>query len=323
MTRKALIFGNGLGMALDHEHFNLTNAINYIWGHEDILSDDDRRYIETCLPGVDGRPPEGEHEWGVLHLAVTACGFLRRLSGNDVEWLSEQGRLFPDTISMFVHKVATKLHNYEGEGLPEGFIQPLCAFLKDTKSHVATLNYDRLLYGAMIDNGVLDGFNYLVDGMWDAGFHRDNLERLYERDFGYYLHLHGSPLFVNRNGSPTKKQRHQLSINSDFIGRHIVLTHVDYKMSVISSSPVLLAYWEYLDYALGEAEEIVVFGCSGDDEHLNHKLKAYGSAPAKSIRVIEWTGAGDHAARRRFWRRKLGDKVQLTQLDNILEFADW
>jgi len=323
MTRKALIFGNGLGMALDQKHFSLTNAIQYIWDHQDILSDDERRYIEQCLPGVSGRAPEGEGELGVLHLAVTSCGFLRSLSGKDVEWLSKEGKEFPDTIAKFVHKVATKLHNYESGDLPEGFINPLCAFLKDSKSHIATLNYDKLLYGAMVDNEVLNGFSYLVDGMWDSGFDRDNLERLYDNNFGYYLHLHGSPLFVNHNGIPKKMQRHELTLDSEFIGRHLVLTHVKHKLSVISSSPVLSAYWDYLDFVLGESEEIIVFGCSGDDKHLNQKLKLYTKDPSRKVRVVEWDGSGNHADRTRFWKKRLGDNVELVQMGNILEFTDW
>ena len=322
MTRKALVFGNGLGMALDPGHFSLSNAIQHVWGHPDILSDDERLYIEQCLPGVTGRAPEGEHELDILHVAVTACGFLRGLSGDDVEWLSDDGQEFPNTIARFVHKVATKLHNYEAGELPEDFIAPLCVFLMDSKSHVATVNYDKLLYGEMVDRGVLHRFEYLVDGMWDGGFERGNLERLHGNDFGYYLHLHGSPLFVN-SVNPVKKQRHELTIGSGFVGRHIVLTHVKHKLSVISSSVVLSAYWDYLDFSLSESEEIIVFGYSGDDVHLNQKLKLYTNDPSRSTRIVEWSGSGDAAVRTRFWKRKLGDHIDLIQMDNILEFSDW
>ncbi len=31
MSRKLLIFGNGLGMAIDHNHYSLTNALNTVW----------------------------------------------------------------------------------------------------------------------------------------------------------------------------------------------------------------------------------------------------------------------------------------------------
>lgn len=324
MARKALIFGNGLGMALDANHFSLTNAINYIWEHESILDDSERRYIEQCLPGVEGRPPEGEHELDILHVAVTACGFLRHLSGNDVEWLSDKGKEFPTTIAKFVHKVATHLHNYEAGELPASFTSSLCEFIKESNSHVATLNYDRLLYGAMIDNGLLDGYGgNLIDGMIGSGFEYDNLERKYGRDFGYYLHLHGSPLFVNHNGIPKKKRRQELSLDSDFTGRHIVLTHVKHKPSVISSSSVLTAYWDYLDFALGESEEVVVIGCSGEDEHLNQKLKRYCKMPTRKTRVVEWSGARSKVESLKLWRDKLGSCIELVQMDNILDFDDW
>lgn len=324
MTRKTLVFGNGLGMALDHEHFRLSDAINYIWEDAKILSDTERQYIQQCLPGADDRPPEGEDELDILQLAVAASGFLKYLSGDDVDWLSSDGRQFPDTIAKFVHKVATKLHQYDGEQLPETFVNPLCEFLRESNSHVATLNYDRLLYGAMIDSEVLDGYNkHLVDGMRGAGFDRGNLERLYGNNFGYYLHLHGSPLFINSHGIPKKKQRNELSLDSEFIGRHLVLTHMKHKLSVISSSPVLSAYWDYLGHALSESEEIIVFGCSGEDEHLNQKLKPYSSAPTRVTKVVEWTGAGDENERAQFWRNRLGEDTKLVQMENILEFSDW
>jgi len=323
MARKIIIFGNGLGMALDHEHFNLTNAIQSIWDNDNILSDDERQYILQCLPGADNRPPEGEHELDILHVAVTACGFLRDLSGDNVDWLSDEGRDFPITIAKFVHKVATVLHNYDGE-LPEKFTTPLCDFLRDTNSHVATLNYDKLLYGEMIDRNVLQGYGgALVDGMLNAGFSRDNLERKNGNNFGYYLHLHGSPLFYNDGNATKKKQRNELILASQFIGPHIVLTHIKHKLSVISSSEVLSTYWDYLDFALSESEEIIVFGCSGEDKHLNQKLKLYSRNPEKTTLVVEWRGAGEDADRDRYWKSKLGDRVELLQLDNILDFTDW
>lgn len=322
MARKVLVFGNGLGMALDPAHFALANAIQYVWDEQHLLSDEEKQYIQQCLPSADNRPPEGEHELDILHLAVSACGFLKSLSGVEVEWLSEEGRSFPVTIEKFVHKVATKLHNYDERDLPEDFVNSLCGFLKETKSHVATLNYDRLLYEAMINSSVLDGFNYLVDGMWDAGFKKENLERLHSNDFGYYLHLHGSPLFYNTPGFIRKKRRQDLDINGDLIGRHLVLTHVKHKTSAINSSPVLSAYWDYLDEALMESGEIIIFGCGGEDEHLNQKLKLY-SIHGRFVRIVEWSGTGEFEERKRFWKEQLGENITLVQLDNILDFTDW
>ena len=71
MSRKLLIFGNGLGMALDHNHFSLDAALLEIWNRPNFLTDVQRQLIERCLrrPGA----PEGEHELDTLHQAITHC----------------------------------------------------------------------------------------------------------------------------------------------------------------------------------------------------------------------------------------------------------
>ncbi|WP_458527265.1 SIR2 family protein [Onishia taeanensis] len=325
MPRKTIFFGNGLSMAVDRRHYQLSNAIDHVWYQEELLSDDERQFILQCLPSANDRPPEGEHELDILHLAVTACGFLDRLSGDNVEWLSQQGRQFPRTIERFVHKTATYLHNHDAE-LPPEFIEPFCEFLRETKSHVATLNYDKLLYNALIENDLFDGFRYLVDGMWDRGFHPNNLERKYGNNFGYYLHLHGSPLFYGK-GVPRKMPRDQLDLHGDCTGEHIVLTHVRHKPSVIAASKVLSAYWEYLDVALSESEEIIVFGYGGMDSHLNRQLKTASSKT--NLKIVEWSGSSDEEygegeqQRRKYWKRKIGQDFELVQMDNILSFHDW
>ncbi|RMO08903.1 hypothetical protein ALQ48_200062 [Pseudomonas coronafaciens pv. zizaniae] len=40
MARKTQIFGNGLGMALDHRHFSLERALEDVWNHPQHLSAD-------------------------------------------------------------------------------------------------------------------------------------------------------------------------------------------------------------------------------------------------------------------------------------------
>jgi hypothetical protein len=77
----------------------------------------------------------------------------------------------------------------------------LINFVSSTKSHVATLNYDKLLYEEFINAGICSGFSgQLVDGFTSSGFDSSNLVRLYGRNFGYYMHLHGSPLFKDIGG---------------------------------------------------------------------------------------------------------------------------
>jgi hypothetical protein len=64
-----------------------------------------------------------------------------------------------------------------GGGLPPEFLGSLVDFVRRTRSHVATLNYDKLLYGAFLDAGLMaDYFNTtLVDGMMEDGFSSETM----------------------------------------------------------------------------------------------------------------------------------------------------
>lgn len=320
MARKLIIFGNGLGMSLDPQHFSLQAALENIWNKDGVLTDEQKKLITRCL-GKDGAP-EGEHELDLLHQAISYCKSLNKIGDGDIHWLTEDGQSFPEITATYIHKVATLLHNYDGE-LPHEFYEPLIEFVKRTKSHVATLNYDKLLYNSFIDNNVFNGYSgYLVDGMIDQGFSSDTLVRMYGNDFGYYLHLHGSPLFVERDNCIRKLSRQQLTINRNESSQHIVLTHVKHKPSVISASEALTTYWDYLRSALEEAEEVILFGYSGLDEHLNVLLKPY----LKHInsRIIEWDGAGTQDEREAFWLSELGSNlITVLRLKNITDFVDW
>lgn len=148
MTRKLLIVGNGLGMALDDEHFSLAAASEEIWNRPGFLSDAQKQLIERCLQRSGA--PERERELDTLHQAVTYCKALSQIGEGDVHWLTDDGIGFPGITATYIHKVATRLHNYEGR-LPDSFQQNLIQFVKDTRSHVATLNYDKLLYNSFID----------------------------------------------------------------------------------------------------------------------------------------------------------------------------
>ncbi|EGR3456668.1 hypothetical protein DMK83_25315 [Vibrio parahaemolyticus] len=322
MARKLIIFGNGLGMALDHQHFSLQSALEDIWNREDFLTLKQQELIERSLGR--GGAPKGEHELDQLHQAVTYCKALNRIGDGDVHWLTEDGQSFPEITAKYIHKVATKLHNYNGS-LPNAFEAALVDFIKTTRSHVATLNYDKLLYNSFIDNGIFSGYQgYLVDGMIDRGFSADALERKYDNRFGYYLHLHGSPLFVNRNQEVVKLSRHQLSVDRNEASEHIVLTHVKHKPSVIAASDVLSIYWDYLQFAISESSEIILFGYSGLDNHLNLLIRPY--LGTKIIRVVEWSGAGSQYERERFWRWALRGgtgHVEVNRMDNITNFTQW
>lgn len=191
------------------------------------------------------------------------------------------------------------------------------------RSHVAMLNYDNLIYQPLIERQVLHGYDgALCDGLLDAGFSRENLERKYGHDFGYYIHLHGSPLFVEREGVTIKLAQGELAKEKDTVNSHIFLTHAKHKPAVIGASDLLIVYWRLLLEAFQESEEIVLVGYSGMDAHLNEILKT--SAPRMPARIIEWDGAGAAGPRLTFWRNTLArHEVELIQQSSVLDFVDW
>ncbi|EKN4068024.1 hypothetical protein [Yersinia enterocolitica] len=320
--RKLIIFGNGLGMAIDPVHFSLTNALNSVWQDDLFLNDIQRRQISYCIPADEPRCPQSENELDRLHIVKTCCNILNNIEvGAEIHWLSNNGREFPELCQRFIYRVATKLHCYNGD-LPRSFIDSLSIFVRRTRTHIATLNYDKVLYGSFIDNGILNGYSgTLVDGMLNSGFEASNLEREYQNDFGYYLHLHGSPLFIDDEDTCYKLQRHEIERNYNVSGKHIVLTHIKHKPAVISDSKVLRAYWQYLTFSLNEITEVIIFGYSGLDVHLNDKLRMY--KDRVRFKVVEWDGAGSQEVREQFWNRLMGNAVELIRLPNITSFTEW
>lgn len=321
MARKTLIFGNGLGMALNPDFFSLDSAIGRVWDGEGALGDEAKSLIRDCLvDDEDTDRPHGEEDLDSLQLVVSACDFLAKVGRQDIHWLSDQGRKFPNAVRKFLYRTSLQFHQHE-HGLPLEFTRPLAGFVHETSSHIATLNYDSLLYQPMIEACVLKGYaGALVDGLIDAGFTEENLERKWGRTFGYYMHLHGSPLFVDRDGTIVKLRQGELDEDDEVVGSHIVFTHVKHKEAVISASPLLTAYWDHLEKALMESVEVVLFGYSGSDKHLNALLRA---RTPPQVKVVEWDGAGNQHERSAHWLNILGHEVQLRRMENILEFVDW
>lgn len=323
MPRKTLVFGNGLGMALDHEAFSLPRALEQVWEDPDLLSDEQRDLIRACLPDDTelGRP-SSEDDLDLLQRVLASCDFLNDFEiDGGAHWLSEHGRAFPPAIRRFIHQVACRFHR-TGCELPDHFAEPLINFVHQTKSHVATLNYDPLLYEAFIREGVLTGYNGdLIDGLTGNGFAEQNLHRHNEDRLGWYLHLHGSPLFYDGRDGRVKKLRRPWLNNRVIESTHLVLTHVKHKTSIISASEILSSYWKFLRRALAESEELIFFGYSGYDSHLNLFISRF--APDRPVRIVEWSQSQPDNDRQGYWTGRLKRQVALTSLDNILTFQDW
>ena len=323
MARKLLIFGNGLGMAVDANHYSLTNALNTVWSNDALWSDTVHRdLIQNCIPS--GQCPVSEEELDKLYLVSTSCDYLNAYPNtvNGDHWLSDYGQEFTNATQEYIHTVASYLFNSTNT-LPVAFKTALIDFVRTTKSHVATLNYDKLLYEEFINAGICSGFSgQLVDGFTSVGFDSSNLVRLFNRNFGYYMHLHGCPLFRDIEGITYKLSTSQISSGNIFGSKHIVLTHIPHKPSVITASEVLSTYWGYLIFSLSEVDEIILFGYSGCDTHLNKILKVHAST--KNKKIIEWDGDGQTPQQRQqFWDNELGDNVNLQRMPDITQFTSW
>lgn len=330
--RSLYIFGNGLGMAISPESFNLTNALIDAWnnGMLDLVQKD---LISACLP-EDVQKPTSEEQLAKLQDTVNACETLLSIrdTGNG-HWLSEKGRDFPDAVYKLTYAVGRKMHlakhltgEIKGEPcrVPEEFIAPLIQKIRDTGSHVATLNYDSLLLKAFQNAGLLAGDRpVLLDGFVDNAFNRTNLFRK-KGIGGWYLHLHGSPLFTGKVGDKPRKIVESTIIRKDipkFSGRHIVLTHFTHKPRIISASEILSIYWEFLQMALDESERLVIFGYSGNDIHLNRLISQ--ARAKKTVIVVDWLGSGSTDIRQAFWDDQLGGEVKLHLLEDVLTFINW
>lgn len=316
-NRSTIIFGNGLGMALDPEYFQLKSALLEVWNDTELLSHDQKKLIQSALPNTsDSVYPEGEEQLNGLQIAIFALEFLKEYETDDVPWLNQTSRDIVSAFKKFTHQVSQYFHR-SGKCLPDSFLTPLATYIKESKSHVATLNYDNLLYDPLCSKKVMSGYSgALIDGFLGT-FDPSNLDRFNTSSLGWFLHLHGSPLFVG-NRKHSGLGRIFSMANEEC---HIVLTHVVHKPLVIQTSHILNEYWTRLDKALAESDTITLFGYSGKDTHLN---EAIAKNTDKKILVIEWIGAGSQEPRLDFWSKALSTcNFRLIQMSNILDFTDW
>ncbi len=319
MARYTLIFGNGLGRSLDNDYFKLSSGLEYAWNESEHFTDDQKTLVISAIRGIDNDEyPSSEEQLDILQVAIVAAGFLKAFESEEVEWLNNASRELPQAFRRFIHEVASYFHK-SGEHLNSEFIEPLSSFIRKTASHVAVLNYDNLLYDALVKTRVLNGYHdTLIDGFHKSGFASDNLNRLYPDKQSWYMHLHGSPLYIGNN----KLMRDQRTFLSPTEKSHIVLTHVEHKPLIIESSSILSEYWKRLGIALKESERVILFGYSGCDTHLNEVIST--RLVSKNVVIIEREGEHSEEERLAYWGDKLPEMdIKLIQVANILNFQDW
>ena len=191
-----IIFGNGLGLAINSDFFQLESAIENLWNSA-ILSDIEKQSITHCLKNKSSRYPRGEEEMDLFYLVEICCNFLHQRSDEEKIWLTSIGQNFSIIAKKFIYNVARSFI-VNSPSLPQFFLNNLYNYIRSENTHIATLNYDSLLYGPFCRDKICYGYDgHLVDGVLNSGFDIENLQRKYDKIFNYYLHLHGSPLFIN------------------------------------------------------------------------------------------------------------------------------
>lgn len=96
MTTSTLLFGNGIGLALDSNHFNLTNGINTVWNES--YSDREKNIIALSQTN----PPLTEKNLEDHHLILTATRTLSKFKNENIDWLHSDGTAFEELYGKFI-----------------------------------------------------------------------------------------------------------------------------------------------------------------------------------------------------------------------------
>jgi hypothetical protein len=258
MTESLFIFGNGLGRSIDPDYFDLKTGLKRAWDNAKLTNADKQLILQSINKSPDNLKvlPETEDELYNLQTIVEACAYISTFQQSIGEdWLTEHGKAFPTAINKFVHETAlTYLQRERNGNFPsdrhkptEKFSKNLKEYIRKNGAHILTVNYDDLLYDLFTEDPLMtkyqlrDGF--FTDGFdWEKSVSRHNTTT---DNNGWFMHLHGSPLFSSQKGTIRKFKRSNIPASSGEINPHIILTHKSFKKkpnSKISNFKVVLGY---------------------------------------------------------------------------------
>lgn len=286
MAKKLIIIGNGLGMAIDREHFNLTNAMKRVWDGY-ILTPEEKTMLGTIEGVCSQNGPQSEEELINVQLARDIIPKIYKIVGETSadKWLSNGALNFPNTRNKYIFHVAKKLFDYDScinsDENWQKFRDQLIRFIKLNKPNIATLNYDGLVYEAILK--IPKSSDYMVDGFINGSFKSGNYTY---GDRGSYMHLHGTPTFTTENDSPKKLKRNEIPASDPTADRHLVLANASQKREIIKESDLLRQIWQRFETCVETASEIIFLGYGGEDDHLNQLIRE--KAQTKNKWVIEW-----------------------------------
>ena len=323
MSDCTFLIGNGINRAVCNESFKLEKGMEKAWGK--VTDDDLRTIIHDTLENEI--PPKTEEQLEEIQAQIFTIISIQK----DLESLHKtiQKKLelpiekFKKNYFSYLFDMASYFYNlsFSSELKKEKFQKfstKFSEFIKNhNHAHVATLNYDCMLYGEFLDNDILrDDYNqtYLVDGFWKNGFQEEHLELKYGHNFGWYLHLHGSPLYYTDGNIIKKSQRNDELKDNIEKRNHIILCSPKQKPELIKHSYLLREYFTFFKRAIQQSEHIIIIGYGGKDEHINKVIKEYAN-PQTNITIVERTqGESDE-----YWKN-IFPKSQIERHASILDF---
>lgn len=159
-------------------------------------------------------------------------------------------------------------------------IKSFCDFLLSKKPHVATLNYDQIIYKTLFqdDSGTrksyTDGFTLKENNslIFDPNFLRKKLSAQKK----LYLHLHGSCMLHKSQDSIQKKRFSDFNEGYKDISPLVVLTSGVKKYSAVHDnhdfSFILHAYNKMLEWILKQCDKLIILGYGASDLYLNESI---------------------------------------------------
>jgi len=323
-----ILIGNGLGMALDSNHFTIDRGLRSAWEQ---LSSEHQTRIKNLI--TDKSDLNTEEQLDKHYEVIQACLMLSRIEQHsNLAWLHDDAKSFPDNFRTFVVNAALHFFEYEIKDYSKfnPFLEKLKNYILNHATHLITLNYDKLIYDRFSVNQEIMFFDKgrLMDGFLvnSGGF---TPSCLWDSSIGYYIHLHGSPLFYTdlQNGiiNKSKFEEYNADIsNLNYLQEHLILCATKLKPQQISNSPLLRLYWDFFQSTLRQSEKIILFGYSGNDIHVNDEIA---NARNKEIIIIEYSNQNmERAERQKDWARKLNrpdnyfNSNNLIWLDSILDY---
>ena len=353
-----VLVGNGLGMALDPAYFNLEAGMKAAW--EQMIKENDpdtnafRRAIGIFLKK---NSPENESDLQKFHEIlmnlIEIDSLAKKIPPKIMKVVHPEAHNYKTSYRDYVVGIASHFFNYPlddyksknisplSSNLEEGrqnsetqfekFIKVFTRFIRGRfnlggKVHVATLNYDALLYKEFINERIISGGGLLFDGMLPNGF--DSLFLNLDKT-GRYLHLHGSPLFYNDANNVIKKDTKKVGRGAfdnfkidDKFRPHIFLCHSAQKEMYINRSNLLSTYFQFFERSLRSSDCLIIIGYSGNDPHINKVIGDRQKNPkALTVKVVEYKDPNyKEGERQGFWEERLGSEVNYQALPSILDY---